>query len=221
MQGGGRLDVYKGGSGALLYSCHGAWQTRSFGWARAVLGDVDLDAVSDFAVSAPTAGSLTGPNPLPGHVLVFSGATGTPLWTKVGAAGQRMGFWMWGLEEVDGDGACEMAVSDGESDLHLVSADTGSIDMTWPGLGVSIVGVAGPGDLTGDGVADFIIRPFPTSIRTASGTMHWWNSFRRKRRRGSTRAVATGWTRSGTGVRARAGKRQSFWCWVRATCART
>ncbi|MDF1837047.1 MAG: integrin alpha, partial [Planctomycetota bacterium] len=72
----GRIKVYSGATGALLYTRDGAPYSY-YGWSVGTAGDVDGDGHDDFMASA--RGTYSGQIPYPGYVRVYSGATGALL----------------------------------------------------------------------------------------------------------------------------------------------
>lgn len=111
----GSAMVHCGQGGALLYASNGQTPAAAHGAALAGVGDVNQDGRDDFAVGASrdqSAGALAG------RVTLFSGASGTALWSVVGAAaGDRAGFAVGGGGDLNGDGVADVAVgSPGRSD---------------------------------------------------------------------------------------------------------
>ena len=100
----GRVWVYSGGTGALLFSRVGG---TSFGASLACIGDANGDGVQDLAVGAPWADTINGENS--GEVTLLSGVDGAVLLTIPGED-----VW-WGLGhsvsevgDVDGDGVADV-----------------------------------------------------------------------------------------------------------------
>jgi hypothetical protein len=102
----GCARVYSGATGALLWTFPG--NTLSyFGWSVAGAGDVDHDGHADILVSGyldSTGGSNAG------RVVIFSGATGAPLVTVLGAAGEYIGNSVASIGDVNADGTDDFAI---------------------------------------------------------------------------------------------------------------
>jgi hypothetical protein len=162
----GRAIVHSGATGAVLRSHGGFAQGERFGDAVCAVPDVDGDGILDYAVAAPEA---SGSFLRQGRVELFSGATGATLWSLEGFGG-RFGTAIAGSEDFDGDGAGDLLVGApfeivsiqafGAGRVYRVSGATGTILGSQAGgqalmrLGSS---VASAGDLSGDGVADYLV----------------------------------------------------------------
>ena len=107
------IRVYAGGQD--LFSVSGlADEINSnsvgFGLSFEVVGDVDADGVSDFAVGAP--GSPSDTICVNGRVFVFSGASGTRLYDLEGDSPDALfGSSIVGVGDITGDGIPDFAVS--------------------------------------------------------------------------------------------------------------
>ncbi|MBK7403549.1 MAG: FG-GAP repeat protein [Phycisphaerales bacterium] len=160
----GRLYVYSGATGLLLYSFDGPSASSNLGYAMADAGDVDADGVHDIAGGANGAqGGVSA-----GNVLVYSGATGALLWTATGEE-LREGFGgaVAGIGDVDGDGRDDLLVgaplTDGDSGTnagraYVVSGLDGSVLRVHKGAAPGDqlgIGVSGVGDIDNDGVPDY------------------------------------------------------------------
>jgi hypothetical protein len=143
-------------SGEELYWVGGQDAGEQFGAALAAIGDVDLDGVSDFAVAAPKSDIHFA---LGGRIEVRSGATGAALTAVPGQAiGARTGSKLSGLGDVDLDGSADLLASLSAWTYGAVSGRTGDVLYQLAGLGNESGGIAGLGDINGDGLADFAVR---------------------------------------------------------------
>lgn len=157
----GRVLVFSGASGALLFSFEGADVFDELGTSVSALGDVDADGVPDFLFGAPGIGA--------GVVFVHSGADGS-LIHRLDALSYDDGFGKAVADagDVDGDGVSDFLVGAPDANsIHsfagsafLYSGTTAALLYRYDGdgggqhLGTS---VAGAGDLDADGYADFLI----------------------------------------------------------------
>ncbi len=164
----GSAYVYSGATGTLLFQKDGAAAGDVLGVSVAGAGDVNGDGRADFIVSA--YGADPGGLGDAGSAYVYSGATGTLLFQKDGAAaGDQLGSSVAEAGDVDGDGKADFIVGANRADpgglgdagsAYVYSGATGTLLFQKDGaaagdvLGVS---VAGAGDVNGDGKADFII----------------------------------------------------------------
>lgn len=104
----GYVDVCSGATGSVIRTHTGTGIRQDFG--REVTGtpDLDGDGVADYAVGAPYTGPWAG-----GYVKVYSGATGTVLFTLSKAttgAYERFGAAISAGGDVDGDGTPDLAI---------------------------------------------------------------------------------------------------------------
>lgn len=105
VDGAGRVRVHSGASGAVLHEWQGAQQADGLGLSLAVAGDADGDGVADLLLGAWRAQAQRG------RVELRSGASGALLREHSGsAAGDRLGYSLCGLGDVDGDGRDDYAI---------------------------------------------------------------------------------------------------------------
>lgn len=175
----GRVVVLSVQTGAALWSVDG--DVASFLGHRVLSGlDVDGDGHDDVVATAEWCS-----DPLiceRGEVRVYSGASGAELHRLTGSvAGGLFGYGLAALGDVDGDGRDDLAVGDwpvlGPGVVRVVRGIDGAplrtIPATTPG-GIFGFAVAGPGDVTGDGVPDVAATTFgagatPARVEVFSG----------------------------------------------------
>ncbi len=105
----GSASVYSGLNGQPIYTFVGDFALDEFGAALSRAGDVDGDGVPDIAVSAPGAGL---DNDDKGYVRVFSGATGSIIYTTHGYFSfLNYGKAMCAGGDVNGDGIPDLIAS--------------------------------------------------------------------------------------------------------------
>ena len=147
-----------------------------FGVALDAPGDVDADGVPDVLIGAPggvDCGFSGCFGSLRGVASVHSGAVQTAVQTWEGAAeGDRLGFDVASIGDVDGDGVSDVALgapqrpveavgTTGAGYVRLHSGRTGALlgTLTGAALGDGFGWeVAGPGDVDGDGHVDVLVR---------------------------------------------------------------
>jgi hypothetical protein len=98
----GVVRLHSGKTGAVLHTLTGLGADDLFGQDVVALGDVDGDTLCDFAVGAPerefnpgdcwSIPSGFGTPYGDGYVVVYSGATATPLYTLSGPVGEQSGY---------------------------------------------------------------------------------------------------------------------------------
>ncbi|MFA6548848.1 MAG: integrin alpha, partial [Candidatus Margulisiibacteriota bacterium] len=106
----GTAYVYSGATGTVLYTLNGAAAGDNFGASVSTAGDVNGDGKSDFIVGADlTDPAGVGTNA--GTAYVYSGATGTLLYSRNGAAaGDNFGHSVSTAGDVNGDGKSDFIV---------------------------------------------------------------------------------------------------------------
>ncbi|RMH20663.1 MAG: tetratricopeptide repeat protein, partial [Acidobacteria bacterium] len=145
----GRIYVYSGAGGTLLWSASGAPGDR-LGLAVEAAGDVDGDGGPDVVASAPGAD----------RIYVYRGRDGAPILTLEAAqAGESFGRDVVGVGDVDGDGRGDLLVGAPQNDAAgedagraaLYSGADGAVLYEWRGeeagdrLGAAVAGRAADG----------------------------------------------------------------------------
>jgi hypothetical protein len=160
----GRVFLYSGATGDLLYEFNGNSNGDGFGYSVTGIGDVDFDGVPDFAVGAPTASPM-GVNEA-GFTAVYSGATGALLIRLIGdTALAHFGHSVSGGGDVDGDDVPDIIIGapgirianrPGGGATYVYSGATGALITKREGRMDSHYGfsVADVGDINGDGLHD-------------------------------------------------------------------
>ncbi|KAA3608619.1 MAG: hypothetical protein DWQ01_10970 [Planctomycetota bacterium] len=160
----GELRIYSGVDGAQLLHIVGDAAGDQFGRSVAGIGDVDGDGHGDFVVGADRN---SGQAPLAGLARVYSGRTGTPLFTFEGqASGDRFGGSVGAAGDPDQDGIPDLIVgatqfdSGGTGFAQVLSGRTGNIVYEFHGDSVLDefgFSVAGAEDVNGDGANEVIV----------------------------------------------------------------
>ena len=176
----GSAYVHSGRDGSLLRALHGDHADDWFGQSVAGAGDLDHDGHADLLVGAPsddTRGADCG------AAFVFSGADGSLLRAAYGdAAGDRLGFAVAGLGDVDGDGYDDLAFGAPLRDAR--GLDSGAVQVQSGRTGdllALLVGdsagdefgsaLAPAGDLDADGLPELLVgAPLDDSIELNDGS---------------------------------------------------
>jgi hypothetical protein len=155
----GYVRVLSGADGSELYTAvpapTGFW---AMGSSLAAIDDIDGDGVVDLLVGAP------GASP-PGRMVVLSGATGATLYSLLGnGLSDHLGLSVADVGDIDGDGLHDMAASahsdGGHGYVKIFSGVDGSVLRTQAAPPTELTfgdGLAGLGDLDGDGLSDYAI----------------------------------------------------------------
>jgi hypothetical protein len=153
----GRVSVYSGKTGVLLWSFDGDSAGDQLGTSVAGAGDVDNDGFADIIAGAPLA---AGGGQTRGMARIYSGKTGAILRTFVGANdGDRLGASVDGVGDVNGDGKSDVVVGSYLAGAKVYSGASGALLWSFSAFSDDRLGfaVAGAGDVDFDGVPDVIV----------------------------------------------------------------
>ena len=168
----GKVYVYSGASGSLVYSIDGESGGHKFGWSLMQADDVDGDGVSDLVAGAPfadPAGLFSA-----GSVYFYSGATGSFIRRLDGEARfDQFGMSLSSAGDVDADGLADIIVGapgatigdlTGAGSAFVYSGASGALIHRLDGeasldhFGGS---VSAAGDVDADGIPDLLVgAPF-------------------------------------------------------------
>lgn len=164
----GSVLAFSGSTGSLIYRLDGQNPDDAFGYALAMLGDIDGDGMPDFAVGAPFA-SPSGRQQA-GIVYVYSGASGSLLYAIAGGeAGAGLGFSLSSLDDINGDGIPEIIAGAPDSSpggrteagsVYIFSGQDGSQLLHFAGpvseeeVGISVSTLC---DIDNDGLPDLLL----------------------------------------------------------------
>lgn len=163
----GRVYVFSGLDGSLIYEVKGSLSGRKFGQTLAALGDTDNDGVSDLAVGQPSEVDSTDSEI--GIVWILSGATGRKRRRlSSGIADDRFGYAIASAGDLDRDGVDDLLVGayrDSRGGMsagavYVFSGQSGSVIHTLYGdrlFGQFGYAVAGGHDLNADGRPDIAV----------------------------------------------------------------
>lgn len=183
----GRVDVYSGKTGAVINTfTRPSAPLDPYGISLAALDDVDGDGRRDLAIGWDNSAALGGGTSVAGSVDVVSTGTGAILGTIVGTTpGGRLGRAVASLGDIDGDGAGDFLASSNQFPISGVpsvgrvavvsGASLGVIQNLSQGGDNDFFGdaIAGLGDITGDGVPDYIVgAPGATPVGSLAGAAY-------------------------------------------------
>jgi len=186
---GGRVDVFDGETGAVLYSLTPPLPVDGdqFGITVDDLGDINGDGFGDFIVGAPQLTSTdTLYDPLkigPGRAFVYSGVDGALLYQYSGDSLQdAYGWQVRGIGNADGDGVNDFAVSAPAfypydniraGGVNVYSGASGALLYTLhSGTNKDRFGAAisTAGDIDSDGFDDIVVgAPFDSTLEPEAG----------------------------------------------------
>ena len=142
----------------IIHEWHGEATGDQFGWIARNIGDVDGDRVADLVTSAPTNGEGGS---AAGKVYVYSGKSGTLLWTARGQPNAQLGIGVEAAGDFNGDGTPDVAAgAPGIEKAYVYSGRTGAVlrviegEKTGDAFGRR---VAAAGDVNRDGHADLLV----------------------------------------------------------------
>lgn len=176
-QGAGKIYVYSGKSGELLWSQVGEDANGNLGLNIEMAGDVNADGIPDVVATAPQVNK----------VFVYSGNDGKLIWRKVGEDPKgAFGRSAKGLGDVNNDGHSDILVGepyqiwgapivgnsiDHAGKFHVLSGKDGSILKTWEGekVGDGLGTACGGGKV---GQHFFIIQGAPNAGANNGGKVY-------------------------------------------------
>jgi hypothetical protein len=175
----GKIYVYSGASGALLWSKQGFGNSKSWATRIVCVGDADGDGIADLVLNKVSGGIVQG-----GRVEFASGADGTMGWTfDASVKGFWLGINLERMPDLDGDGVNEVVFTSPNDDtggkkgrVTLLSSRTGT--EIWNVMGDSndtfAAWVSDGGDYDGDSVEDVAVGA-PTAGPVLAGQVQFFS----------------------------------------------
>lgn len=161
----GRVDVYSGADGSLIWTWSGSSDGDRLGHTVALAGDVTGDGVPDIAGCAFNS-DINGLNT--GTVILWSGATGQEVRRFEGDdPNAHLGVAMVCVGDVNGDTRDDLLVGGRVGSVRLYSGANGVAIRTYPApaaldeFGSSLATL---GDLTGDGFPELLVGAPQASV---------------------------------------------------------
>jgi FG-GAP repeat protein len=182
-QGAGRVRVYSGRGWSQLYTLDGRASKDLYGTSVSDLGDVDFDGFDDFAIGALQWEDGLFPGPGNGYVEVYSGRSGSLLYSFDGAkANDWLGASVAGPGDVNLDGYNDILV--GAYGMDINGNKSGSV-MLYSGLDGSVIyqfngdaqgdklgiSVHAAGDVNNDGYPDMIAGAHNSDVNASNAGM--------------------------------------------------
>ncbi|MFT7668124.1 MAG: hypothetical protein ACI8X5_000811 [Planctomycetota bacterium] len=166
----GRIDVFSGQTGGIIFSRFGSLNGDQLGENVIGLGDVNNDGTPDLAACAFSS-DLVALNT--GTVRVYSGLNGDILHNFEGTiSNAHLGVSMDDIGDFNGDGFDDILAGGLSGPVTVFSGQTGAILKDYPDpVGGSAWGVSASslGDITGDGVHDVIIGGTQNAVLGVGG----------------------------------------------------
>src|SRR5262245_26104932 len=164
---GGRVQVFSGATGTILYTVNGIAPGELFGFAAAGVGDVTGDTIPDLLVGSPSGGTGAGIIG-PGRGALLSGGNGQLLFSVLGTTPfGGFGRFVGPTGDIDGDGVTDLGVGapfggvvTPSGSIQVFSGSTGGLLFTLSGAAGEVGfgnSFAGGGDATGDGIPDLLV----------------------------------------------------------------
>lgn len=158
----GVARVIDGATGSVLYE----WTDASPGFGRRVAGgqDLDGDGIPDFLIADRFGGDTNA-----GIVRAYSGADGSMFREWHGVVGIQLGVGVaFAGGDVDGDGFDDVVAGSLAGRIYLLSGNTVTY-MTTSVLYGEGEALAGLGDVTGDGLAEYVAGGPDTFVSATEG----------------------------------------------------